>query len=63
MDIFARSELLLGSEAMERLEKAIYEAKSQADYILVNTCGFIEAAKEESINAILSQLLPFQTPI
>ena len=26
----------------------------KADYILVNTCGFIEAAKEESINAILS---------
>ncbi len=26
----------------------------KADYILVNTCGFIEAAKEESINTILS---------
>jgi ribosomal protein S12 methylthiotransferase len=28
----------------------------KADYILVNTCGFIEAAKEESINAILAQI-------
>jgi len=26
----------------------------KADYILINTCGFIEAAKEESINTILS---------
>lgn len=26
----------------------------KANYILVNTCGFIEAAKEESINAILA---------
>lgn len=26
----------------------------KADYLLVNTCGFIEAAKEESINAVLS---------
>ena len=25
----------------------------QADVILVNTCGFIQAAKEESIDAIL----------
>ncbi|MCQ2106888.1 MAG: 30S ribosomal protein S12 methylthiotransferase RimO [Fibrobacter sp.] len=32
------------------------DTASKADYILVNTCGFIEAAKEESINAILAQL-------
>lgn len=32
------------------------ETASKADYILVNTCGFIEAAKEESINAILAQV-------
>ncbi|MCF0217232.1 MAG: 30S ribosomal protein S12 methylthiotransferase RimO, partial [Fibrobacteraceae bacterium] len=30
--------------------------RSKANYILVNTCGFIEAAKEESINAILAQV-------
>ena len=28
----------------------------KSDYILVNTCGFIESAKEESIEMILSQL-------
>jgi ribosomal protein S12 methylthiotransferase len=27
--------------------------KSEADVLIVNTCGFIEAAKEESVNAIL----------
>ena len=32
------------------------ETAAKADYILVNTCGFIEAAKEESINAILAQI-------
>jgi len=32
------------------------EEAPKANYILVNTCGFIEAAKEESINAILSQV-------
>ncbi len=31
------------------------DSAGKADYILVNTCGFIEAAKEESINAILAQ--------
>lgn len=30
------------------------ESIEKADYILINTCGFIEAAKEESINTILS---------
>ncbi len=30
------------------------ESVKKADYILINTCGFIEAAKEESINTILS---------
>lgn len=34
---------------------ATCDSASKADYILVNTCGFIEAAKEESINAILAQ--------
>ena len=34
---------------------ATCDSAAKADYILVNTCGFIEAAKEESINAILAQ--------
>ncbi len=32
---------------------AIVEDPSKADIIIVNTCGFIESAKQESINAIL----------
>lgn len=32
------------------------DTAAKADFILVNTCGFIEAAKEESINAILSHV-------
>ena len=35
---------------------ATCDTAAKADYILVNTCGFIEAAKEESINAILAQI-------
>ena len=35
---------------------ATCDSAAKADYILVNTCGFIEAAKEESINAILAQV-------
>ena len=35
---------------------ATCDSAAKADYILVNTCGFIEAAKEESINAILAQI-------
>ncbi|NUM62387.1 MAG: 30S ribosomal protein S12 methylthiotransferase RimO, partial [Ignavibacteriaceae bacterium] len=27
---------------------------SEADTVIINTCGFIEAAKEESINTIMS---------
>lgn len=30
------------------------DAKEEADVIIVNTCGFIDAAKEESINTVLS---------
>jgi len=29
------------------------ENEKQADYVLINTCGFINPAKEESINTIL----------
>lgn len=44
------SEVMLG-----RLkEYEITDDNTQADVIIVNTCGFIDAAKEESINTILS---------
>ena len=45
------SELILGC-----LKDAGFEItadQQQADVIVVNTCGFITPAKEESINAIL----------
>ncbi len=32
---------------------AIVDSVEQSDVVLINTCGFIEAAKEESINTIL----------
>lgn len=43
------AELMLG-----KLKSAVLTANpAEADVIIVNTCGFIEAAKQESINAIL----------
>lgn len=35
---------------------SIAQESSSAHYIIINTCGFIEPAKEESINIILSQI-------
>ncbi len=44
------SEIMLG----KLKEYKIIDDASSADVIIVNTCGFIDAAKEESINTILS---------
>ncbi|MDQ3819807.1 MAG: 30S ribosomal protein S12 methylthiotransferase RimO, partial [Acidobacteriota bacterium] len=48
---------LVDSEVMMgRLREAGYEITSdasEADTVVVNTCGFIESAKKESIDAIL----------
>src|SRR5215217_3024922 len=48
---------LVDSEVMMgQLKEAGYEITSQesdADVVVVNTCGFIESAKQESIEAIL----------
>lgn len=43
------SEIMLG----KLQDYAIIDDPSSADVIIVNTCGFIEAAKQESINTIL----------
>jgi len=47
----------------ERLMKQIESNKfnliddpNKADTVIINTCGFIEAAKEESVNTILSAI-------
>jgi len=45
------TEIMLGIVGREG--HAIAEAPDDADVLVVNTCGFIESAKEESIDAIL----------
>src|SRR5438093_423698 len=45
------SEVMLGSLLREGMEMA-GDAK-EADVVIVNTCGFIEGAKQESIDAVL----------
>src|SRR5437762_9565729 len=45
------SEVMLGSLAGDGME--LTGKAEDADVVIVNTCGFIEASKQESINAIL----------
>ena len=45
------TEIVLGFLSVAKHE--IVSDPMEAEIIIVNTCGFIEAAKEESINAIL----------
>ncbi|MBI1748010.1 MAG: 30S ribosomal protein S12 methylthiotransferase RimO [Acidobacteria bacterium] len=45
------SEVMLG--LLNRQGYAITSQQEEADIIVVNTCGFIEAAKQESVNSIL----------
>ncbi len=45
------SEVMLGSLARDGME--LTTTAEEADVIIVNTCGFIEASKQESIHAIL----------
>jgi ribosomal protein S12 methylthiotransferase len=45
------SEVMLGSLTRDGME--LTNRAEDADVVIVNTCGFIEASKQESINAIL----------
>ena len=45
------AEILLGNAMVHGYE--LTQENDEADVVLVNTCGFIDPAKEESINAIL----------
>jgi ribosomal protein S12 methylthiotransferase len=45
------AEIMLGSAAKEQFE--LTREPSEADVLVINTCGFIDAAKEESIDTIL----------
>ena len=47
------SEIMLGE--LGQLGHSIVEDLDQAQTVIINTCGFIDAAKEESIEAILEQ--------
>ncbi len=52
------SEVMLGS--LGKAGHAVVDAPGDADVIVVNTCGFIDAAKEESIDTIL-EMAQFKT--
>jgi ribosomal protein S12 methylthiotransferase len=45
------SEVLLGHVVEEGLQ--VVKEATDADVVVVNTCGFIETAKQESIDTIL----------
>src|SRR5205814_9358460 len=45
------SEVMLGSLLRDGMQ--VTPNAQEADVVIVNTCGFIEASKQESINAIL----------
>ena len=50
------SEVLSGQLAANEIEVVHESGKKDHNIVIVNTCGFIEKAKEESINAILQQV-------
>ena len=45
------SEIMLG--LLDRNDFEITNNESEANIIIINTCGFIDSAKQESINTIL----------
>ena len=49
------SEVLMGQLAANKIVVEHESAKEDANIVVVNTCGFIDNAKEESINTILEQ--------
>tara|TARA_B110000008_G_scaffold279290_1_gene325807 strand:+ start:988 stop:2301 length:1314 start_codon:yes stop_codon:yes gene_type:complete len=49
------SEVLMGQLAANKMEVEHESEKDDANIIVINTCGFIDNAKEESINTILEQ--------
>jgi len=50
------SEVLSGQLIANEIEVVHESGKKDHNIVIVNTCGFIEKAKEESINTILSQV-------
>jgi len=49
------SEVLMGQLEANKIDVEHESAKEDANIVVINTCGFIDNAKEESINTILQQ--------
>ncbi|MBT5273895.1 MAG: 30S ribosomal protein S12 methylthiotransferase RimO [Flavobacteriales bacterium] len=49
------SEVLMGQLAANKMDVEHESEKDDANIVVINTCGFIDNAKEESINTILEQ--------
>ncbi len=49
------SEVLMGQLAANKMEVEHESEKDDANIVVINTCGFVDNAKEESINTILEQ--------
>jgi len=49
------SEKLMGQLKQNNLE-VTHESNTESDYVIINTCGFIKDAKEESIETILNYI-------
>ena len=47
------SEVLLSQLSMDGFE-VVHDSNEESDIVVINTCGFIHDAKEESVNTILS---------
>jgi len=50
------SEVLMGQLIANKIEVEHQSEKDDSNIVVVNTCGFIDNAKEESVNAILEQI-------
>lgn len=50
------TELLLKQFEKAGYRASLYEAEKEAEIVVINTCGFIGDAKEESVNTILEQI-------
>src|SRR6188474_1184456 len=50
------SEVLSGQLASNDIDVVHESSKKDHNIVIVNTCGFIDKAKEESINTILGQV-------
>ena len=50
------SEVLSGQLRANEIDVVHENAKKDHNIVVVNTCGFIDKAKEESVNTILDQV-------